>query len=87
MKTQLMLYIALQYPEVYGLSWLVSQSAHSSKSSANANKNTALRKIIELAVIALAGLINPEAANWAVPVLKFCFLLLNHLHRSKGNRL
>ena len=83
MKTQLMLQIAIQYPEVYGIAWVCSNSAQSSKPSAKANKNKALRKIIEFAVIAFAGFINPEAANWAVPALKLCFLLLNYLQKGR----
>lgn len=84
MKSQLTLQIAIQYPEVYGLEWVRSNSAQRSKSSLKAKKNKALRKMIEFAVIAFAGLINPEAANWAVPVLKLCFLLLDYLQKSQN---
>ncbi|HEY9633483.1 MAG TPA: hypothetical protein V6D14_08765 [Coleofasciculaceae cyanobacterium] len=38
---------------------------------------------IEFAVIAFAGLINPEASNWAVPTLKLCFLLLDYLQKGQ----
>jgi hypothetical protein len=84
MKAQLMLQIAIQYPEVYGLSWIHSKLAQSSKPSAKANKNKAIRKIIEFAVIAFAGFINPEAANWAVPALKLCFMLLDYLQKGQN---
>lgn len=83
MKTQLMLQIAIRYPEVYGLAWVQSNSAQPSKPSAKANRNKALRKMIEFAAIAFAGFINPEAANWAVPALKLCFLLLNYLQKGQ----
>jgi hypothetical protein len=83
MKTQLMLQIAIRYPEVCGLAWVLSNSAQPSKPSAKANRNKALRKIIEFAAIAFAGFINPEAANWAVPALKLCFLLLNYLQKGQ----
>jgi len=83
MKSQLMLQIAIQCPEVYGLTWVQSNSAQPSKPPAKAKKNKALRKIIEFAVIAFAGFINPEAANWAVPILKLCFLLLNYLQKGR----
>ncbi len=76
MNNQLMLKIAIQYPLVFGLARVQSNS------SVKAKKNKALRKIIEFAVIAFAGFINPEAANWAVPALKLCFLLLNYLQKS-----
>jgi hypothetical protein len=46
MKTQLMLQIAIRYPEVYGLAWVQSNSAQPSKPSAKAKKNKALHKII-----------------------------------------
>jgi hypothetical protein len=77
MNNQLMLQIAIQYPLVFGLARMQSNS------SAKANRNKALGKIIEFAVITLAGFINPEAANWAVPVLKLCFLLLNYLQKGR----
>lgn len=83
MKVQLLLQIAIQYPEVYGLAWVYSNSAQRSKPSVKAKTNKALRKIIEFAVISLAGLINPEAANWAIPALKLCFLLLNYLRKNR----
>jgi hypothetical protein len=83
MNTQLMLQIAIQYPEVYGLAWVYLNSAQRSKPSATAKRNRALRKMIEFAVIAFAGLINPEAANWAVPVLKLCFMLLDYLQKGR----
>ncbi len=83
MKSQLTLQIAIRYPEVYGLAWVHSNSERPSKLSAKANRNKALRKIIEFAAIAFAGFINPEAANWAVPALKFCFLLLNYLQKGR----
>ncbi len=83
MKAQLMLQFAIRYPEVYGLAWVRSNSAQRSKPSAKAKKNKALRKMIEFAVIAFAGLINPEAANWAVPVLKLCFMLLDYLQKGR----
>jgi hypothetical protein len=85
MKAQLMLQIAIEYPEVYGLAWVCSNSERLSKPSAKANRNKALGKIIEFAAIAFAGFINPEAANWAVPVLKLCFLLLNYLQKGRDN--
>jgi len=78
MNNQLMLQIAIQYPLVFGLARVPSNS------SAKAKKNKALGKIIELAVIAFVGFINPEAANWAVPALKLCFMLLNYLQKSQG---
>jgi hypothetical protein len=84
MKTQLMLQFAIRYPEVYGLAWVQSNSAQPSKTPAKANRNKALWKIIQFAVIAFAGFINPEAANWAVPALKLCFMLLNYLQKSQG---
>lgn len=83
MKGQLMLQIAIRYPEVYGLTWVHSNSAQHSKPSATAKRSKALRKIIEFAVIAFAGFINPEAANWAVPALKLCFLLLHYQQKSR----
>ena len=84
MKAQLMLQIAIQYPEVYGLAWVYSNSAQLAKPSAKPKKNRALRKMIEFAVIAFAGLINPEAANWAVPVLKLCFMVLDYLQKGQN---
>jgi hypothetical protein len=78
MNAQLMLQIAIQYPLVFGLAKV--QSNYSTK----AKKNKALRKMIEFAAIAFAGLINPEAANWAVPALKFCFLLLDYLQKGRN---
>ena len=84
MKAQLMLQIAIQYPEVYGLAWVYSNSAQPFKPSVKAKKNKALRKIIEFAVVVFAGLINPEAANWAVPVLKLCFMLLDYLQKGQA---
>ncbi len=83
MKTQLMLQFAIQYPQIYGLPWVHSNSERRSKLSAKAKRNKALRKIIEFAAIAFAGLINPEAANWAVPALKLCFLLLDYLQKGR----
>jgi hypothetical protein len=83
MKSQLTLQIAIQYPEVYGLAWVYSNSAQPSKPSAKAKKNKALRKIIEFAVITVAGLINPEAANWAIPALKLSFMLLDYLQKGQ----
>ncbi|MEW6496651.1 MAG: hypothetical protein AB1589_29635 [Cyanobacteriota bacterium] len=77
MNNQLTLQIAIQYPVVFGLAKVRSNS------SVKAKKNKALRKIIEFAVIAFAGFINPEAANWAVPVLKLCFLLLHYQQQSR----
>jgi hypothetical protein len=84
MKSQLTLQIAIQYPEVYGLAWVSSNSTQRSQPSAQAKRNRALRKIIEFAVIAFARLINPEAANWAVPALKLCFMLLDYLQKSQN---
>lgn len=84
MKAQLMLQFAIRCPEVYGLAWVRSNLAQSSKPSAKAKRNKALRKIIEFAVIAFAGLINPEAANWAVPALKLCFMLLKYLQKGQA---
>ncbi len=84
MKTQLMLQFAIRYPKLYGLAWVQSNLAQSSISSVKAKRNKALGKIIEFAVIAFAGLINPEAANWAVPALKLCFMVLNYLQKSQG---
>jgi hypothetical protein len=78
MNNQLMLQIAIQCPLVFGLARVQSNS------SAKAKKNKALRKIIEFAAIAFAGLINPEAANWAVPALKLCFLLLDYLQKGRN---
>lgn len=83
MNTQLMLQLATRCPEIYGLVWMHSNLAQPSKPSAKLKKNKALRKIIEFAVISLAGLINPEAANWAIPALKVCFLLLNYLRKNR----
>ncbi|HEY9653039.1 MAG TPA: hypothetical protein V6C95_20450 [Coleofasciculaceae cyanobacterium] len=63
----------------------LSQRSHSDEllqTSAKAKKNKALRKIIEFAAIAFVGFINPEAANWAVPALKLCFMLLDYLRKS-----
>jgi hypothetical protein len=84
MKTQVMLQFAIRYPEVYGLAWVQSNSDQSSISSVKAKTNKALRKMIEFAVIAFAGFINPEAANWAVPVLKLCFMILDYLQKGKN---
>jgi len=84
MKTQLMLQFAIQYPQIYGLAWVHSNSERRSKLSAKAERNKALRKIIEFAVIAFAGLVNPEAANWAFPALKLCFMLLNYLQKGQN---
>ncbi len=84
MKAQLMLQIAIQYPEVYALAWVHSNSAQSSKPSVQTKKNRALHKIIEFSVVAFAGLINPEAANWAVPALKLCFMLLKYLQKGQA---
>jgi hypothetical protein len=78
MNNQLMLQIAIQYPLVFGLARVPSNS------SVKAKRNKALGKIIEFAVIAFAGFINPEAANWAVPALKLCFMVLNYLQKSQG---
>jgi hypothetical protein len=84
MKTQLMLQFAIRYPEVYGLAWVQSNSAQPSKPPAKANTNKALWKIFQFAVIAFAGFINPEAANWAVPALKFCFMLLDYVQKGQN---
>ena len=84
MKGQLMLQFAIRHPEVYGLAWVCSNSAQRSKPSAQAKKNKALRKMIEFAVIAFAGLINPEAVNWAIPALKLCFMLLDYLQKGQA---
>jgi hypothetical protein len=78
MNNQLILQIAIQYPLVFGLAKVRSNC------SAKAKKNKALRKIIEFAVVVFAGLINPEAANWAVPVLKLCFMLLDYLQKGQA---
>ena len=78
MNNQLMLQIAIQCPLVFGLAKVRLNS------SAKAKKNRALRKIIEFAAIAFAGLINPEAANWAVPALKLCFMLLGYLQKGRN---
>lgn len=83
MNTQLMLQIATRCPEIYGLAWIHSNLAQPSKPVAKLKKDKAVRKIIELTVISLAGLINPEAANWAVPALKLCFLLLDYLRKNR----
>jgi hypothetical protein len=77
MNNQLTLQIAIQCPLVFGLAKVRSNS------SAQAKKNKAVRKIIEFAAIAFAGFINPEAANWAVPALKLCFLLFNYLQKGR----
>jgi hypothetical protein len=77
MNNQLTLQIAIQYPLVLGLAKVQSNS------SAKAKRNKALGKIIEFAVIAFAGFINPEAANWAVPALKLCFMLLKYLQKGQ----
>lgn len=84
MKAQLMLQFAIRYPEVYGLAWVRSNSAQYSKPSAKAKRDKALGKMFEFAVIAFAGLINPEAANWAVPALKLCFMLLKYLQKGQA---
>lgn len=84
MNNQLMLQFVIRYPEVYGIAWVRSNSAQSSKPSAKDKKNKALRKIIEFAVIGFAGLINPEAANWAVPALKLCFMVLDYLQKGQA---
>ena len=77
MNSQLMLQIAIQHPVIYGLA--TAQSNFSIK----VNRNKAGRKIIEFAVIAFAGFINPEAANWAVPALKLCFMILDYLQKAQ----
>jgi hypothetical protein len=84
MKSQLTLQIAIQYPEVYALAWLYLNSAQCAKPSDKAKKNRLLRKIIEFAVITFAGFINPEAANWAIPALKVCFMLLDYLQKGQN---
>jgi len=78
MKDQLMLQIAIQYPLVFGLAKVQTNS------SAKPKRNRALRKMIEFAVIAFAGFINPEAANWAVPALKLCFMVLDYLQKGQN---
>jgi hypothetical protein len=83
MNTQLMLQLATRFPEIYGLVWMHSNLVQRSKPSTKLKKNRVLPKVIEFAVISLAGLINPEAANWAVPALKLCFLLLNYLRKNR----
>ncbi|MUG94954.1 hypothetical protein F7734_22345 [Scytonema sp. UIC 10036] len=72
MSYQLMLELAIRHPEVYGLAWMQSKSA-------KYQINRELSKIIEFAVIAFAGSVNPEAADWVVPVLKLCFMILDLL--------
>jgi hypothetical protein len=84
MKTLLMLQFAIRYPEVYGLAWVQSNSDQPYKPPAKADTNKALWKIIQFVVIAFVGLINPEAANWAVPVLKLCFMLLDYLQKGQN---
>lgn len=78
MNSQLMLQIAIQYPVIYGLATSRSNSA------IKINRNKAGRKIIEFAVIAFAGFINLDAANWAVPVLKLCFMILDYLQKGQN---
>lgn len=78
MNNQLMLKIAIQYPLVFGLARVRSNS------SVKAKRNKALRKMIEFAVIAFAGFINPEATNWAIPALKLCFMLLDYLQKGQN---
>ncbi len=77
MNSQLMLQIAIQHPVIYGLATAQSNSA------IKVNRNKAGRKIIEYAVIAFAGFINPDAANWAIPTLKLCFMILDYLKKSQ----
>lgn len=77
MNNQLTLQIAIQCPLVLGLAKVQSNS------SAKAKRNKALGKIIEFAVVAFAGFINPEAANWAVPAIKLCFMLLDYLQKGR----
>jgi len=82
MNPKLMLQIATQCPEIYCL-WIHSNLAQTFKPSTKLKKNRVLRKIIEFAVISFVGLINPEAANWSVPALKLCFLVLNSLSNNR----
>lgn len=72
-----MLQIAIQHPVVYGLATVES-------SAIKVNRNKAGRKILEFAVIAFAGFINPDAANWAIPTLKLCFMILDYLKKSRN---
>lgn len=76
MNNQLMLQIAIRYPVIYGLATAQPSSAIKVK------QKKAGRKILEFAVIAFAGFINPEAANWAVPALKLCFMILDYLQKG-----
>jgi hypothetical protein len=78
MNNQLTLQIAIQCPLVLGLAKVQSNS------SVKAKRNKALRKITEFAVIAFVGFINPEAANWAVPALKLCFMVLDYLQKGQN---
>lgn len=77
MNNQLMLQIAIQHPVIYGLATAKPNSA------IKVNRNKIGRKIIEFAVIAFAGFINPDAANWAVPALKLCFMILDYLQKAR----
>jgi hypothetical protein len=77
MNNQLMLQIAIQHPVIYGLATAQLNSV------IKANRNKAARKIIEFAVIAFTGFINPDAANWAIPALKLCFMILDYLHKGQ----
>jgi hypothetical protein len=78
MNSQLMLQIAIRYPVIYGLATVQPNS------SVKVNRNKAGRKILEFAVIAFAGFINPDAANWAIPALKLCFMILDYLKKSQN---
>jgi len=77
MNSQLMLQIAIRYPVIYGLATVQPNS------SVKVNRNKAGRKILEFAVIAFAGFINPDAANWAIPALKLCFMILDYLQKGQ----
>lgn len=72
-----MLQIAIQYPVIYGLATTKQNSA------IKVNRNKAGGKIIKFAVIAFAGFINPDAANWAIPALKLCFMILDYLQKAR----
>jgi hypothetical protein len=78
MNSQLMLQIAIQHPVIYGLATAQPNSAF------KVNRNKARRKILEFAVMAFAGFINPDAANWAIPALKLCFMILDYLKKSQN---
>lgn len=80
MSCQIMLKIAIQYPEIYTLV-KVNSTNESSKRSSKPSQNKAIRKMMEFAAITFAMWLYPDV-TWAVTSIKFCFLLWDLLQKE-----